>query len=385
MSLQRTIVERDPNDLTPHPLNAELFSDLTTDDYNNLKEDIASRGIQDPLHITKSNVIISGHQRQKVALDLDIPVPCIIREDLTEDWQIEEQLIADNLLRRHLNDYQKIVCAERLYMIEQEQAKERQESTQLNGKNPEGEPIIGGGKFATTEKGKTRDKVAEKVGMSGRQYDKARKVYHEAPEPIKEEWKSGHISTHNAYKQTQREQKKQQRKETTATPPLPDDEYEVIYADCPWRYEFTTSVSREIEQKYPTMSQEELKALDVPAAENAVLYLWATGPRLKEAIEVMESWGFTYKTNAVWDKEIIGMGFWFRGQHELLLVGTKGHFSPPEQKDRVSSVFRYKRTEHSKKPTEIRDYLAHCFPDKKKIELFAREASEEWETWGDEL
>jgi len=382
MSMQRKIVERDPKKLTPHTLNAELFSDLTTDDYNNLKADIAARGIQDPLHITTDNVIISGHQRQKVALDLDIPVPCIIREDLTEDWQVEEQLIADNLLRRHLTDFQKMECGERLRHIESVKAKERQK--ELAGTRPNKEPDLKEN-LPEGNKGQTRDKVAEKIGMSGRQYDKARKVYHEAPEHIKEEWKAGKISTHNAYKQTQREQKKQQRKKTTVTPPLPDDEYDVIYADCPWRYDFSKDTSDEIEQKYPTMTQEELMELNVPAAENAVLYLWATAPKLIEALDVMRAWGFTYKTHAVWDKEWIGMGFWFRGQHELLLVGTKGKFSPPEQEKRESSVFRYKRTEHSKKPSEIRDYLARCFPDKKKIELFAREASEGWDSWGDEL
>ena len=160
MSMQRTIVERDPKKLTPHTLNAELFSDLTTDDYNNLKEDIAARGIQDPLHITTGNVIISGHQRQKVALELDIPVPCIIREDLTEDWQVEEQLIADNLLRRHLTDFQKMECGERLRYIESVKAKERQK--ELAGTRPNKEPDLKEN-LPEGNKGQTRDKYGGKA------------------------------------------------------------------------------------------------------------------------------------------------------------------------------------------------------------------------------
>jgi len=160
--------------------------------------------------------------------------------------------------------------------------------------------------------------------------------------------------------------------------------YNVIYADPPWRYSFSKSDSREIENQYPTMAVEEICALRVPAADNAVLYLWATAPKLLEALAVMKAWGFTYKTNAVWDKEILGMGYWFRGQHEIILVSTKGHFSPPEQSLRISSVFRNRRTAHSKKPDMFRDLIATWFPNAKRIELFARQAASGWDVWGNE-
>jgi len=106
--------------------------------------------------------------------------------------------------------------------------------------------------------------------------------------------------------------------------PLPEGKYEVILADPPWKYDFSKDSTDSIEYHYPTMILEEIKNLKVPSADNAVLFLWATAPKLKEALEVIESWGFKYKTCAVWDKEWIGMGYWFRGQHELLLVGIKG-------------------------------------------------------------
>ena len=126
--------------------------------------------------------------------------------------------------------------------------------------------------------------------------------------------------------------------------------------------------------------------------KNAVLFLWATAPKLEQALEVMKSWGFTYKTNLVWDKEIIGLGFWFRGQHELLLIGVKGSFTPPISSNRISSVYREKRTFHSKKPDFIRDYISKNYPDKVKIELFARERRDlfgsnlvGWDVWGNEV
>ena len=167
--------------------------------------------------------------------------------------------------------------------------------------------------------------------------------------------------------------------------PIPNKPYEVIYADPPWKYSFSKSDSRKIENQYPTMSLEEIKNMRIPTAFNCVLYLWATAPKIIEALEVMKSWGFTYKTQAVWDKEIMGMGYWFRGQHEILLVGTKGNFSPPEQGKRTSSVFREKRTRHSKKPTSIRNLISAWYPNTLKIELFARESTDGWDVWGNEV
>src|SRR3990170_4080212 len=98
-------------------------------------------------------------------------------------------------------------------------------------------------------------------------------------------------------------------------------QYDIIYADPPWRYEHPISNSRRIENQYPTMSLNEIKALNIPTKDNSVLFLWATAPKLEESLEVVKAWGFTYRTHLIWDKRTIGMGYWFRNQHELLLVG----------------------------------------------------------------
>lgn len=161
--------------------------------------------------------------------------------------------------------------------------------------------------------------------------------------------------------------------------------YSVIYADPPWRYDFSKTNNREIENQYPTMDIEDIKKLSIPCEDNSVLYLWATAPKLREALDTMQAWGFEYKTHMVWDKEIIGMGYWFRGQHELLLVGTKGKFSPPDQDSRISSVYREKRTKHSKKPGLIRNLIHSWYPEFSKIELFARNSDENWDVWGNEV
>jgi len=133
------------------------------------------------------------------------------------------------------------------------------------------------------------------------------------------------------------------------------------------------------------MKIEDICKIDVPSDDNAVLYMWATAPKLKEGLQVIEAWGFEYKTHAIWDKEQMGMGYWFRGQHELLMVGVKGKFSPPKASLRTSSVIRGNRHKHSSKPNKIRDYLALCYPDFAKLEMFARTKTEDWDVFGNEV
>jgi len=164
----------------------------------------------------------------------------------------------------------------------------------------------------------------------------------------------------------------------------------IIIADPPWRYSFSLSKANKIENQYPTLTVPEICALPgtsgFPELENnSALYLWATAPKLREALTVMDAWGFTYKSNMVWDKELLGMGYWARGQHEHVLIGTKGKHSPPTPKSRRSSVIRRKRGRHSVKPVDLHDHIDNAFPGETKVELFARDTRPGWITWGNEV
>lgn len=170
----------------------------------------------------------------------------------------------------------------------------------------------------------------------------------------------------------------------TEAPEFPDGEFDLIYADPPWSYHNGDVPNGGVNHHYETMDVADICALDVPAADDAVLYLWTTVTHAREAFEVMDAWGFDYKTQAVWDKEDIGVGYWFRGQHELLYVGVRGDVSPPDQEDRRGSVFEHPRGEHSAKPPTVREHIAHAHPDARKLEMFARDGFTEWEIWGDE-
>lgn len=168
----------------------------------------------------------------------------------------------------------------------------------------------------------------------------------------------------------------------------PDGVYSVIYADPPWQYD-NSGLYGAAATIYPTMPIEDICAyferINVHAQEDAVLFLWATNPLLQEALAVMTAWGFDYKTNIVWDKEqpTTGLGFYVKGQHELLLIGTRGSFRPNYM---PSSVIRDRKGDHSRKPLSLYSLIETMYPKQRYLELFARAAEErdDWTFFGGE-
>jgi N6-adenosine-specific RNA methylase IME4 len=163
--------------------------------------------------------------------------------------------------------------------------------------------------------------------------------------------------------------------------------FNVILTDPPWQYRTVISESRRIENYYPTMSLEDIKRLPVQAitAPDAVLFLWATNPGLKEALEVLEAWGFEYRDHVMWMKPSIGPGHWIRQQHEVLLLGVKGNIPVPLPENRPASVIMAPRGRHSEKPEEAHLLIERAFPEFPKIELFSRGVRPGWVAWGNEV
>lgn len=163
-------------------------------------------------------------------------------------------------------------------------------------------------------------------------------------------------------------------------------QYPIILADPPWRYDFSKDDADEIENHYPTMSLDEICALPVAASafDDCVLFMWATSPKLEEAFKVINAWGFQYRTCAIWDKEWIGPGYYFRQRHELLLVATRGAVPVPPPNARPDSVFTEKRTAHSKKPDVSYQLIESMYPNLPKLELFSRTPREGWTAWGNQ-
>ena len=164
--------------------------------------------------------------------------------------------------------------------------------------------------------------------------------------------------------------------------------YQVIYADPPWSYKNKKTGGSMIsgaEAKYPTMTVEEICALDIPAEKDAVLFLWATVPLLPEAFKVMEAWGFKYKTMLTWRKIMsLGMGYWYRGQCEHLLFGVRGKVKA--FRVQKANFIQSKAGKHSEKPIEFRRLIEEStlhLPN--KLEMFARSENEGWDVFGNEV
>jgi N6-adenosine-specific RNA methylase IME4 len=169
--------------------------------------------------------------------------------------------------------------------------------------------------------------------------------------------------------------------------------YQILYADPCWDYagrsqHNTKEKNKSVEDHYNTMTLEELKKLNVPAItdKNALLFLWTSSPHLPQAIELMNAWGFEYKTIAfVWDKQKVNPGYYTMSQVEICIVGKKGNIPSPRGTRNERQFLSSLRGRHSEKPSEIRDRIKRMFPEQKKVELFARHKVDDWDCWGNEV
>lgn len=176
-----------------------------------------------------------------------------------------------------------------------------------------------------------------------------------------------------------------------------EKKYQIIYADPPWAYrqkqinfqsyDKGKKYENDVTEHYGTMTNDDIKALKVSdlADTNCLLFLWVTSPNLDVGIETGKSWGFEYKTVAfVWDKQRTNYGFYTLSQCELCLVFKKGKI-PDKAVTNIKQFLSEKLGKHSEKPAEIRNRIEQMFPTQNKIELFARQKTEGWDTWGNEV
>lgn len=174
---------------------------------------------------------------------------------------------------------------------------------------------------------------------------------------------------------------------------FPPGPYSIILADPPWQYrDKALAGNRGAECKYKVMDLDDIKALPVStiSAKDCVLFMWVTMPKLNECFEVIESWGFKFKTNAfTWIKmnknkptPFMGMGSWTRANAEICLLAIKG--KPKRISAAVHSVIMSPIEGHSKKPDESRDRIVKLCGNLPRIELFARQKVDGWDGWGNE-
>ena len=368
--------------LSPIP-KYQLLPPLPPADDEALEADIAERGVMVAVEVDENGEILDGHHRHRIAQALGIDCPTVTRPGMSEA-QKQLHVLALNLYRRHLSDAQKVLIG---MAVEDNVAKEaRQRQLSSLRQNADGRP----GQLSGT--GETRDEVAERVRLgSGRTYARGKRVIEKARDlapDLLERVESGDstVTLRDLNKQVRQAEKARRVAEIARSMP-PDlttlGSFGVLYADPPWRYEpGSTTPDRVVENHYPTMALEDICGLKVPADDNAVLFLWATSPKLAEAMEVVAAWGFTYKTCLVWVKDRVGTGSYARQRHELLLVATRGApGTPVEARD---SVIEARRREHSVKPDVVYEVIEGMYPHLPRVELFARRPRHGWAAWGNQ-
>lgn len=175
------------------------------------------------------------------------------------------------------------------------------------------------------------------------------------------------------------------------------NKFSTILADPPWQFQNRTgkmAPEHKRLSRYPTLSLEEIKNIPVSKAltETAHLYLWVPNALLFEGLQVLEAWGFTYKTNLIWYKvrkdggpDRRGVGFYFRNVTEMILFGVRGKNARTLQPGRTQeNIIVQQKREHSRKPDEQYQLIESCSKGP-YLEMFARGTRPNWSCWGNQV
>ncbi len=376
----------------------QVLPELTPIEYEALKADIAQRGVLVPIDVDEKGEILDGHHRVRAWNELqeggiEVPsYPKIIRPGLTEE-QKRNHARSLNVLRRQLSKDQR----DQVMVDMRKDGMSYRQIAEATGASV--------GKVHDTVvqvfKNEHLESPVAIKGADGKQYPAQQEPKTQAPQISMFVPGSEVIIEPKAAEEAARQNKSEKSEvirqsrvdkilEVSANnQPLEDSlgTFNILYADPPWRYEHSATDSRQIENQYPTMTLEDICALPVGeiTESDAILFLWATSPKLAEAMHVIDAWGFTYRSCMVWDKERMGMGYYARQQHELLLIAARGNLPVPEAANRPRSVIRIERDEkHSAKPHEFYTLIEKMYPEYRRVELFARNERVGWAAWGNQ-
>jgi len=170
--------------------------------------------------------------------------------------------------------------------------------------------------------------------------------------------------------------------------------YNIIYADPPWEYRNMGNIQATANSHYKTMKQKDIEDLGKYIKEisdkNCMLFMWATFPKIQEALNTIKAWGFEYKTIGFnWTKKnkngsnFFGVGWYTKSNGEICLIGIKG--KPIKISNKISQMIETTREQHSKKPAIVRNKIIELCGDLPRIELFARQYADGWDCWGSEV
>ena len=372
----RLIVDPKFRSLIP-PLTAAELSQLTA----NLKRD----GCQCPLIVWQCDgvaVLLDGHNRHAICTEHGIPYT-VTTLDLVDRNAAKMWIIHNQFGRRNLSLYQRADLALELEPLIAAAAKASQGTrTDLVPNSAQGSV------------GKTDERLAKIAGVGKDTIQKTRTINKHSDDETKEALRKGETTIHREYSRINTAERREGRiaklnELSGGDRPLSDVPVRcnVLLADPPWPYEHQMTDNQHVNNQYPLMDLDAIRdmPIDDAVADDAVLFLWTPSPKLAEAMTVIEAWGFDYRTCAVWDKCKIGMGYYFRQRHELLLVATRGDVPIPAPGNRPASVFQAKRGRHSEKPECVHVMIEAMYPELSRLEMFARQARPGWHVWGNEV
>ena len=367
-----------------------LIPPLTSEEFKQLERNILEEGIRDPL-VTWNGILVDGHNRYRIAEEHDMNYVTVEKE-FADMNSVKEWMIYNQFGRRNLPTYERGKLALRLKDIFREKAKD---NLKIYGGNQYDAPCQ---KSDNIQKIDTKKELAKIANVSHDTINKIENIEAKASDEVKQKLSSGTMSINEAYKEIKKEEKKVERVELIQKQIedieeglLPDlvGLFDVVSVDPPWPYEGESknitsfdSVGRRVANPYPEMSIEQIKAIELPLMENAVVLLWTTHKFLPDAFEILKEWNLDYKATLVWNKEKIGMGAWFRMQCEFCLVGIKG--KPYWENTTYRDIIIESRREHSRKPDSFFEMIEKITMGN-RLEYFSREKREGWKVFGNDI
>ena len=366
-----------------------LIPPLTSEEFKQLERNIVEEGIRDPL-VTWNGILVDGHNRYRIAQEYDIDFVTVEKE-FADMNAVKEWMINNQFGRRNLPAYERGKLALRLKDIYSQKAKETK-AEKVSHFRQTGEVL------QISVKPDTQRDLAKVANVSHDTINKIEKIEAKASDEVKQKLSIGTMSINEAYKEIKKEEKKVERVELIQKQIedieeglLPDlvGLFDVVSVDPPWPYEGESknitsfdSVGRRVANPYPEMSIEQIKAIELPLMENAVVLLWTTHKFLPDAFEILKEWNLDYKATLVWNKEKIGMGAWFRMQCEFCLVGVKG--KPYWENTTYRDIIIESRREHSRKPDSFFEMIEKITMGN-RLEYFSREKREGWKVFGNDI
>lgn len=364
-----------------HPL-ADLFPLIEGTEFVDMVSSIKANGLRHPVVLFEGK-ILDGRNRYRACLAADV-VPQV--EQFSGDDPIAF-VVDENLTRRHLNESQRAMVAADMSRLTQGARTDLSPRGEMS--QAERASVVGVGKRTVERADVVTDKGVPELAAAVRKgtisVNVAERVAQLDPDEQTRIVAKPERAATEVKKATRKAREVDLGEKQAA---LPDKKYGVILADPEWKFEVWSEggMDRAADNHYPTSATDIIAARDVAsiAADDCVLFLWATAPMLPQALAVMSAWGFQYASHIAWDKQIAGTGYWSRNRHELMLIGTRGNVPAPAPGTQCDSIIVEKRGRHSVKPEESYRIIEAYFPNLPKIELNARQARPGWDSWGNE-